>query len=62
MTDHQIAARIVYCMAASAVAVVLIAIAMLSGDLGWVAVALLPALTGLVAVGSILRDLRKQHP
>lgn len=62
MNDHQIAARIVYCMAASAVAAVFIVVAMLTSNREWAAVALLPALTSLAAIGPVLLDLRRRRP
>jgi len=61
VNDHQIAARIVYCMAASAIAAALIVVAILSGNREWAAVSLLPALTSLAAIGPVLRDIRRQR-
>lgn len=62
MNDDQIIARITYCMGGAALAAIFIVVAMLTNDSEWAAVALLPALTSLVAVGSVLRDLRKRRP
>jgi len=60
VNDHQIAARIICCMAASAVAAILVVVAMLSGNREWAAVSLIPALVSLAAIGPALRDIRRR--
>lgn len=55
MTDYQMIVRIVGCMAAAMLAAVLIVVGILTGESAWTAGALVPAVAGLVAIGSVLR-------